>query len=331
MPNKKILITGANGFIGTYLIEKSISLGMDVYCAVRANSNITSIKDTAASIITVDYHDIPEMTKMMAEYQFDYIIHNVGLTKSPDPDAYMRVNKDLLVNLVEAIKKSNLKISKLLFVSSLASYGPADFQTGSIVRDDSKPHPVTHYGRSKLAAENYLRSQSDIPYIILRPTAVYGPGEKDLLNVFQLVNKRIDIHPGLMPGKFTFIYIKDLTELIMAALMSDQKNKGYFATDGNIYLSNALSGFIAEALQKRTLKIKIPIFLLKGIAYASEKVAGYWDSYPPLNVDKMNEIKAKNWNCDVSNLQKDLGWEAQYDLQKGVVETVAWYKKHKWL
>lgn len=327
---KKVLITGANGFIGTFLVKEANDNHLEVFATVRKSSNTTSLSDQNVQIIPIDYNDHDSLTDLFREYQFDYIIHNAGLTKSPSDEAFIKINKGILVNLIEALNASKISITKFVFISSLAAYGPADFQPDKIVRDTSVPHPVTKYGRSKLEAEKYLKAQS-IPYIIIRPTAVYGPGEKDLYNVFKMINNRVAVEPALLGQKLTFIYVDDLVRLIIKATLKPVINKSYFATDGHVYTGTALNGFIKEILNKKGITIKIPIFLMKGLAYITEKAAGLWDSYPIFNVDKVNEIKAGSWHCDVSNLKSDLDFEAEYDLPKGLRETVIWYKKHQWL
>jgi len=327
----KILITGANGFIGSFIVLEALREGLDVYSSVRKNSDTQSLQNLDTTILEVNYNDVAELASIIRLHRFDYVVHNAGLTKSPDPDELLRINKGLLVNLTDAIRLSETKISKLIYISSIAAFGPADYTLDGIVNNNSTPSPVTHYGKSKLAAEIYLKQQTDIPYIILRPTVVYGPREKDLLNVFQMINKRIDVQPGLISQKLTFIYVKDLAKLILKACLSDKVQKSYFATDGNVYTSEAFSGFIKEYMNKWALKIRVPIFLVKGLAHITEKMAGLWDSYPIFNVDKVNELKAKNWNCDVSNLKPDLGFVAEYDLTKGIPETIIWYRENKWL
>ncbi len=329
--NKNILITGANGFIGSFLVEEATRRGFRVFAAVRKNSSQGFLAKSGANIVEVDYHSAANLAEVLRHHNINYIIHNAGLTKSPSPEELIRVNKELLVNLTEAVRSSGIQLKKLVFVSSLAAYGPADKQPDGIVKDSSQPNPVTHYGVSKLAAETYLRAQTDIPYVIIRPTAVYGPREKDMLNVFQLVNKRLNLQPGILGQKLTFIYVKDLVRLIMLAVESSVSHKAYFATDGHVYTGDAFPGFVSEYLRKKAIKVRIPLLLVKGLAFLTEKVSGMWDSYPIFNVNKVNELKAKSWNCDVSNLEKDLGFKAEYDLTKGIPETIEWYREHKWL
>jgi len=328
---QKVLVTGANGFIGGFIVEEALNEGFEVYSSVRKNSDVQYLRNQNTKILEVNYSDVSALAKLIHEFSFDYIIHNAGLTKSPDPEELIRINKGLLENIIEAVRSSETKIKKLIYVSSIAAYGPADDLTDGKIMDNSAPTPVTNYGKSKLEAENYLKQQKDIPYIILRPTVVYGPREKDLLSVFQMINKRIYVQIGLTSQKLTFIYVKDLAKLMIKACTSDKAQKGYFATDGNVYTSEAFSGFIKEYMNKWALKVRVPVLLVQGLAYVTEKMAGLWDSYPIFNVDKVNELKAKNWNCDVSNLKNDLDFTAEYDLTKGIPETIQWYKKNKWL
>lgn len=327
----RVLITGANGFIGGFIVQEAINKDLDVYALLRKNSDKSSLQGLDVKILEVDFTRPDELAAILVQYQFEYIIHNAGLTRSPDADELMRVNKGILVTLVNAIRTSSIRLKKLTYISSLAATGPADQVAGGMLTEQTIPNPVTHYGVSKLAAENYLKDQTDIPYIIIRPTAVYGPKEKDLLNVFKMISKGIDIQPGILGQKLTFIYVKDLATLILLATLSEKVNKAYFATDGHVYTSDAFSGFVKQYMNKWTIKIRMPLILIKGLAYISQKMAGLWDSYPIFNLEKVKEISAKNWNCDVSNLYHDLGFKAAYDLTTGIPETISWYKENKWL
>ena len=324
---KKALITGASGFVGGFLVEEAIIRGLKVHSAVRLSSNTEVLDKLDTKLIYWNFEDIDEMADILRKGDYDYIIHNAGLTKAKEKEAYFKVNEQYLRNLVEAIRKADLQLDKFLFVSSLAAYGPADFQPENIVREDSTPHPVTNYGRSKLAAEQYLLKQEDIPYNIIRPTAVYGPREYDLLTVYQTLAKHIEAYVGLTKQRLTFIYVRDLVSAMVDILLSDHEYTAYFISDGNTYSAQEMNVIVKRELGiKWVLPIKLPIFLVKIIAFCSEKVAGLSGNYPPLNIEKVNELRARDWSCDISALESDIWLEAEYDLELGMKETIAWCK-----
>lgn len=328
MKPKKILITGASGFVGGFLVNEAISRGLTVHSAVRKSSNTEVLDGLDNKLVYWDFEDIDEMADILGKGGYDYIIHNAGLTKAKAKEAYFKVNEQYLRNLVEAIRKADLQLDKFLFVSSLAAYGPADFQPEGIVREDSTPHPVTNYGRSKLAAEHFLMKQQDIPYNIIRPTAVYGPREYDLLTVYQTLAKHMEAYVGLTNQRLTFIYVKDLVRAMMDILLSDKEGKAYFITDGNTYTAQKMNAIVKKEIGvKWTLPIKLPIFFVKVLAFFSEKISGFSDKYPPLNIEKVNELRARDWSCDISPLQTEIGFKSEYDLEQGLIETIAWCKE----
>lgn len=328
---EKILITGANGFIGKFLVEEAIKSGLDVYCSVRPSSDTSQIEGSGATILRIDYNDRPGLTRLFIEHAFTYVLHNAGLTKSPSREAFMEANRQLLENITISVKDSGIPLKKFVFVSSLAAYGPADFQREGILNRQATPRPVTMYGESKLAAEQFLQNTPDLPWLIFRPTIVYGPGEKDLFQVFKMVNNRLNVQPGMTPSKLTFIYVRDLAYLLVNAVTSQHTHKAYFVTDGRTYLGDALAGFIAEALGKKTFRIRIPIPVVSLLAKISEAIASRTGNYPILNQDKVNEIKARNWACDTRELVEDFDFKPAYDLPAGVRETIQWYKENRWL
>lgn len=328
---ESVLITGANGFIGRYLVGEAISLNLKVFAGVRKGGNIGALNGLQCEITYLNYDNLDQLTKVLTQLKPDYIIHNAGVTRTPDYQEYLKVNRNYLINIVEAIRKSAIPIKKLLFVSSLAAYGPADFQVEGIVKNDSNPHPVTHYGKSKLEAETWLKQQSDIPFNIMRPSAVFGPGEKDLLNVFKMVKKGINVSAGFGPQKLTFIYVKDLVRLILMATLTTHKHRAYFGTDGQIYDSKDFPEAIAKSLKKKITSLNLPVVLVKLGAWLNEGVGKLTGKYPTLYVERVNEIQARNWSCDISNLEGDLNFQSRYTLQEAIDETVSWYQQNNWI
>jgi nucleoside-diphosphate-sugar epimerase len=329
---QKILITGASGFVGGFLVEEALKRGLEVYAAVRKSSNLQYLTDDRINFIFIDFEDKESLKEIFLKNNFDLIIHNAGLTKTPKKEQYFKVNATYLENMVEALIESNTVPSKFTFISSLASFGPAEYTADGLVTEDSEPHPITNYGRSKLQAERYLKSKSEINYTIIRPTAVYGPREKDLFTVYDLVNKGIEMTVGLTDQKLTFIYVKDLVRVILDSTLDSKKNVAYFVSDLEIYSSTLYNELIRKALgRKRSLKLRLPVPLVKTLGYIAEKAGKLTGNYPSLNIEKVNELEAKSWNCDSKNLIEDLNFKPNYKLSDGLKESIAWYRKNNWL
>ena len=329
---KKILITGASGFVGGFLVEEAIHRGLDVYAAIRKTSDTTYLDPLNATLVYIDFENKEQLREIFTATNYDYVIHNAGLTKSKSKEGYFKVNKDYLRYLIEAIRSSDTQLDKFLFVSSLAAYGPADFQKDGIVTNESTPHPVTNYGRSKLAAEQYLNVVEDIPWCVIRPTVVYGPREYDLLTVFQTLAKGLELYVGFQSQVLTFVQVRDLVTAMMDVTLSDIEYKSYFITDGKTYSAQNMNKYILNQLNKNwAIPIKLPVSIVRGIGYISEKIAAISGKYPALNVEKVNELESRSWNCDICALKQDIQYSAKHDFESGIVETITWYKENKLL
>ena len=123
---QKILITGASGFVGGFLVEDALNRGLEVYAAVRKSSNLQYLQDERINFVLIDFENKDSLKSIFLEHEFKYIIHNAGLTKTPIKEQYFIVNATYLENMVEALIESNKIPSKFTFISSLAAYGPAE-------------------------------------------------------------------------------------------------------------------------------------------------------------------------------------------------------------
>lgn len=327
---KKILITGASGFIGGFLVEKALEMGFDVYAGIRRTSSTQYLSDSQINLCYINFEDRQELVQTSKDLQFDYIIHNAGLTKSSDKNEYYKVNCDYLKNFIHAILEAKALPEKFIFMSSLAAYGPAEYTSDGLVKESSTPHPVTNYGRSKLKGEEFLKGITDFPIHIIRPTAVYGPREKDFLTVYQMLKKRVEIIAGFKKQKLTFIYVEDLVNAIFKVLLEGENNTHYFVADGHTHSVEELNTYVKSELGVKTLKLKLPIALIKFIGTLSEWIGKLKNEYPPLNREKVNEIKSQSWYCDTDPLLK-LGWKPQTFLKEGIYKTIKWNKDQGYL
>ncbi|HJT75247.1 MAG TPA: NAD(P)-dependent oxidoreductase, partial [Chitinophaga sp.] len=183
-------------------------------------------------------------------------------------------------------------------------------------------------GRSKLLAEQYLQALPGLPWVILRPTAVYGPRERDLFVLFRTLKRGLEPYMGRNPQWLSFVYVKDLAKAAILALTEPVKGTGYNISDGNIYDRYALANITKQILQLRTFRFYMPLSVIKLVAAISEAMS---KGAPLLNKDKIFELTAENWNCNIDQLKIDLGYQPAYDLEKGMKETLEWYTVNKWL
>ena len=331
-----ILITGASGFIGGFLVEEGLKRDYQVYAGIRKSSSKKYLQDPGIRFVEFDFSSVDRIVATLEELKeqntrFHYIIHNAGLTKAQKKEDYSRVNYLNTKNFIEALKQAGMVPEKFIFISSLAAFGPGNPQTLEPVRLTDKPHPIEWYGESKLQAETYIQSLESFPWLIFRPTGVYGPREKDYFVFFQTIRRGLETYIGTTKQILTFIYVRDLVRVIFDAIPSSFIRKAYFVSDGNDYEAGSFAAITKKHLNKRTIRLVIPRGVVKGLAFLLEKSYEVFGKTPTLNTDKYKVLSSTNWKCEVEPLQSDFNFKAEYDLDKGVKEAVEWYMKEGWL
>ncbi len=329
---ERVLITGASGFVGSHLIPQALQQGLEVFAAVRPSSKIAHLKRFPVEFITPDLTDPSKLSTQLQDYQFDYIIHGAGLTKAKTQKEYDYVNATLTRNLAEAAMSAGIPLKKFVFISSLAALGPLGATAVSAIAPNTTPNPVTGYGRSKLLAERYLSDIKELPLITLRPTAVYGPREQDIYIIIRTIAKGIEPYIGNTEQKLSFIYVKDLADVAVQSLyLYEKRHVSYNVSDGRIYSRYALADIVKQYLSRKTFKFHIPTGLVWTLALLLETIYRFNRKTPALNREKLNELNAANWSCSIQDLEKDFGFVPQYDLKRGLTETLEWYRQNKWI
>jgi nucleoside-diphosphate-sugar epimerase len=333
----KILITGAAGFIGSFLVEEAINQGFETYAGIRTTSNKQYLKDERIKFVDLQYSDKKLLTEQLRELKnsigkFDFIIHGMGVTKCNNKNDFEKINYGYTKNFVEALLESDSVPDKFVYISSLSAWGPGDYKTGKPILLSDIPKPDTLYGNSKLKAERFIASVPGFPYIFLRPTGVYGPREKDYFVFNKTVSNGIEPAMGFQTQYLTFIYVRDLVKLAFLACKSKIVQKGYFVSDGKEYTDKEYSTIVKKYLgRKHTLKICVPLFLVKFISYFLDTVYGWFGKTPTLNKDKYKILRVMNWKCEIKPTEEDFNFTADYDLDRGTEEAIKWYKQEKWL
>jgi len=326
---KRVLITGASGFVGYHLIEAALHDDLDVYVAIRKSSDVSHLKHFDIQYTYPNFNNLESLKNELQEKQYDYIIHAAGITRARSAKEYKHINADYTYNLALAAQSAGKKLKGFVFISSLAAVGPLKNLNG-IITEATIPQPITDYGKSKLLAEKKLKTIDGLNYTILRPTAVYGPRDTGIFIFFQQLKKGIEPYIGHAEQKLSFIYVKDLAKTAVKALYKCDENT-YNLSDGNFYDKYELGTIAKNVLNLRAVKFHLPVNFVKIIASLSEKVGSLRNKAVILNMDKLKELTAANWYCDIEHAKQDLGFYPDHDLKAGLTETLNWYKKNKWL
>ncbi|MFD2146421.1 NAD-dependent epimerase/dehydratase family protein [Mucilaginibacter antarcticus] len=325
---EKVLITGASGFVGYHLLVEALQNNLEVYAAVRKNSKVEHLQGLDIKYTYLDYSDIDALTKEIQEKQYDYIIHGAGVTRAISEVEYDLINASYSENLGKAAAQV-ASVKKFVLVSSLAAIGPLNDLNG-IITEGTRPNPITAYGRSKLLAEQKIKALFNLPYTILRPTAVYGPRDTGIFIFFKQVSKRFEGYIGRGQQKLSFIYVVDLAKACMQALHHGQQT-AYNLSDGEFYDKYQLGYFTRTILAVKTLQLHLPVNFVRLIAGISEKISSFRRTAPILNLEKLEELTAANWFCSTALAKRDLGFNPHYLLEDGLRETLNWYRQNKWL
>ena len=320
---RRILVTGASGFIGSFVTEAAVSAGAEVWAAVRRSSSRRWLKDPRIHFIELNLDD-PDALRGALENAgvFDGVVHCAGATKAAHTEDFHRINCEGTRLLAETLVQTQTLRGRFVFLSSLSVMGEAK----------DVPSPNSAYGRSKLAAEHALATVAGLDYIVLRPTGVYGPRERDYFLMAKSISQGVDFAVGFKPQVITFVYAKDVARASLSALTQGRSGAAYFLTDGGEYSSRAFSDLLQREMgRKRVLHVTAPLWVLRLVCAVNGWAASLRGRSTTLNMDKYYTLAQRDWRCDTSATRAELGFEPEYTLERGVRETVAWYKEAGWL
>lgn len=333
----KILITGASGFIGSFIVEEALERGMEVWAAIRSTSSRRYLQDDRIHFIELDLSSTERLVEQLAPHRFDYVVHAAGATKCLHKSDFFRINTEGTRHLADALRALRMPLQRFVYLSSLSVFGAIhEQQPYEEIHEDDIPHPNTAYGESKLQAEAYLASlsvdESWCGAVVLRPTGVYGPRERDYFLMAQSIKRHVDFSVGFKRQDITFVYVKDVVQAVFLAIERGKAGRAYFLSDGAVYQSSTFSQLIRNALgHPWWIRFKAPIWVLRVVTFFGEHIGRITRHLSALNNDKFNILRQRNWRCDIQPAINELGYHPEYPLERGVKETIAWYRENQWL
>lgn len=342
MTTERILVTGASGFIGSFIVEEALNRGYEVWAAVRRSSSRQFLTDSRIHFIELDLSSEQKLTQQMEGSTFDYVVHAAGVTKCLHKEDFFRINTEGTKNLVKALINLRMPLKRFVYISSLSIMGAIrEQQPYTEILESDEPQPNTAYGRSKLEAELWLnnlneefrmKNEASFPFVILRPTGVYGPRERDYFMMAKSIKAHTDFAVGYKPQDITFVFVTDVVQAVFLAFEKGQTGRCYFLSDGEVYRSSTFSDLIRKELGNPWwIRIIAPLWLLRIITFVGESVGHVTGKVTALNNDKYYIMRQRNWRCDISPARQELGFEPQVKLAEGVRRSILWYKENGWL
>lgn len=333
---KTLLVVGAGGFIGGFICAEGKRRGYHTYAGVRESTSRRYLGEIVPDhIINFDYDDPDKLQQQLAENAphsgWDTIIYNLGATKCRNFADFNKINYVYLRNFVDALYSENIEPRRFLFMSSLSALGNADDPAYTPIDSRTIPNPNTRYGLSKIKAETFLQSlPKEFPWIVLRPTGVYGPHEQDYLMMIKTIDSHFDFGVGMRRQMLTFIYVEDLARAIFDALERAPLHRKYIVSEPRAYTQKEFRQIVSKALgRKLVIPVRLPLWALSIACKVSEKWGAAKMKAVTLNSDKYNIMAQRNWSCDVTPAQRDFGFSPRVDLAEGIRLTVQAYRESK--
>jgi nucleoside-diphosphate-sugar epimerase len=325
---QEALVTGANGFVGSHICEALIGAGFSVRALVRKTSDLINLKDIPVRLLYGDLSDPASLAD--AVKGVNAIINNAGLVKTNHPDDFHAINAIGTENLLRAALENNTAIGRFVQISSTAACGPSS--GNHPIDEDHTPSPLTGYGRSKLEAEKYVLALRDrLPVVILRPSAVYGPRDKEMYTFFRTIKMGIKPAFGCGQNYVNFTYVRDLARAVVSAVKCDVKSgEIIFIAEKRSYSYSEAGDIIAGLLGRRAHSLYVPESVIALAGRISEQIARARRKPSIFTRDKAIEIAAKYWLFDTSKAERLLNF-SDTDFASGAAETIAWYKEKGWL
>ena len=323
------MLTGASGFVGSHILDSLRARGLTTVLLLRPTSNKQFL---ASHLPDVELRpgsigDPDSLRQAMAG--ITHVIHCAGATRASRVSGFYEVNQGGTCNVVSAVNGQEGQVQRMVHISSLAAAGPALRDTPA--REGDPPHPVSEYGKSKLAGELEVRNHCRAEHVILRPPAVYGPRDAEFLRLFQAVKHHLLPKPSGAQA-LSLVFVKDLAEAVVTCLTHPAAaGKTYFVSAREVVTARRMAEEVADQMSVWTLPLPVPTAVFWLMCMGGEVTARLTGKPSVLSLQKFAELRAPGWVCDPTRLERETGCACLTTLMPGVAQTLTWYRQHHWL
>lgn len=319
-----VFLTGGSGFLGSHVARVLKENGHSIIALVRPASRKDHLEALDVRLHEGNVEDPDSLVPALRES--DAVVHVAGLVKASRPADFYRVNEQGTHNLAEAARQ-HARGRRFVLVSSIAAQGPGE---GPTERDDQIPEsPVTEYGRSKLAGERaLLEAKGDLSVTILRPPIIYGPGDMEFLKVFQAATSTGLVFCLQREQTLSLVHGRDCARSIVAAAeVEGTPRTTYLMDDGALHTWPGLAGVLTEILDRRIRVVPVPKIGFLAVAWTWQTYGRLVNTPVVMSVDKVHEAEARYWVAGNSRISRDLGYEPEFGIREGILDTLAWARK----
>ncbi|TRU81292.1 MAG: SDR family oxidoreductase [Microcystis novacekii Mn_MB_F_20050700_S1] len=321
---KNILVTGATGFIGSYLLPILSQQKFHITAAVRKNLS----QSLSIPIKTIKVGNIDEKTNWQEALEgIDIVIHlaaraHIINETIPNPEAeFIKVNTQGTANLVQQSIQAGVK--HFIFISSI---GAMTTQSDRVLTENSPCHPDSPYGRSKLQAEQALinlAKDTNMTWTILRPTLVYGPGNPgNMERLMKLIKRGLPLPFGAIKNRRSFVFVGNLVAAIITCLdHPNAANQIFLISDNQAVSTPQLIRLIAQQIQQPCQLLPVPTTLLRFLGYLGDTIESITGKNLPFNTYSIDRLLG-SLTVDSSHIQKTLDWQPTFTLEQGLAQTI---------
>lgn len=311
-----IAVTGATGFIGRSICRRLLAEGHSLKLLIRGPRHARLDSFASAEIVQGDLDNTDSLAQLVSGA--DAVVHCAGRVRGATQVQFDRVNVDGTRNIIDAIRRGDSR-SRLLLISSLAAREPQ----------------LSYYAMSKFRAEQLLvQSDGNIAWTILRPPAVYGPGDREMLPIFRLMARGMAFVPGSPEARFSLLYVDDLSSAVSAWLASKAAAGGTFGIDDGReagYDWHEFSGVVGSICKRRVRLVRAHPWLLDVPAWVNSRIGAVFGTSPMLTPQKLRELRHPDWVSDNTDFERVTHWQPKMSLADGLLATPNWpgYKNDK--
>lgn len=325
----KALVTGGSGFIGSHVVEKLCSKGLQVKCLSKDQLFTNELTSSNLEIISGDLNSNLNWEKIFSDVNIVY--HIAGVTRANKYKDYYEGNFLATKNFIQICLEYSNTLERFIYISSLTAIGPSSGDNP--VDENSNYHPVSDYGKSKMLAElEVLKFRNKIPITILRPSAVYGPRERDMYMYMKSIKRGVQMLIGFDKKYLNLIYVNDLADgIIESSMNKSAEDQIYFLGSEYSYPNEIIGETISTILHKKAINIHIPHCMVYTICGIEELIGKILKKNVFLNIQKAKEITQSKWTCSIEKAKRDFNFLPTTNLYDGFLNTFNWYKKMGWL